>query len=284
MSESPWVVDVGEPDFETAVLNRSMEIPVVVDFWAPWCQPCRMLGPVLEKLADEYAGKFLLAKVNVDDSPMLAHQFGVSGIPQVTAIYQGKIVGQFSGVQPESSLRTFLDQIIPSEGQMLLQQAADVELTDPAKAKELYELVLSQDPKNTIAAAALAEMALNAGDLARAQELLSGVYQGSDGWDRAQTVLARLEFQEAANELGAVEECRAKAADGDLSAQRDLGLVLAANGQFEEALETLVNIVEKDREFGSAHVRELMVKIFNVVGPQSQLANTYRSRLASALY
>src|SRR5690606_4631407 len=122
-------------------------------------------------------------KVNVDDNPMLARQFGVNGIPQVSAVYQGRVVSQFTGVQPEYSLRSFLDQIIPSETQQLLHQASQLELEDPAKAKALYEQVQQLDPKDAASAAALAEMAVDAGDLPEAEKLLSSVYQGSDGWD-----------------------------------------------------------------------------------------------------
>lgn len=285
MPESPWVIDVVEQEFAT-VVERSRKLPVVLDFWAEWCQPCRMLGPLLERLADERAGQFVLAKVNVDECPSLAQQFQVSGIPMVVALRGGKIVDHFVGVLPEEQLLEFLDRISPSESEQLTLQAKEVLESNPAQARELFEQALEQDPRNTVAAAALAELLLDAGNVERAAEIAAGVGEGTEGWPKASNVLARLEFLKTAESLGNIAELEQKVSSNpaDLQAKCDLGIAYAAAGKFELALETLVQTVETDREFGKVHAKEPMVKIFNILGPQHELSNQYRSRLASALY
>lgn len=282
----PNVRDVTSATFERDVLDESRKRPVVVDFWAAWCGPCRALGPLLEKLAGQYTGKFLLAKVDVDAEPRLASQYRVEGIPLVVAFLDGKIAGEFVGVQPESAIREFLDRLCPGPAETLAREAAGLEASDPEKSWRLYEEALAADPKHARTLAALADLALAGGDAVRAREYASRVMEGSEGWPRAANVLAKLEFHEAASRLGTIEECRARATQNpaDGQTQLNLGLVLAAHGQFEEALETLVKIVENNRAFGAEHAKAPIVRIFGILGQQSELVNRYRPRLAAALY
>ena len=286
MSESAWIVDVTEPTFDVLVIEKSGEIPVVVDFWAPWCQPCKMLGPVLESLAEEYAGKFLLAKVDTDQHPGLAQRFGVGGIPMVMAFVDGEVAGQFVGVVAEEEIRVFLDGIFPSESEKFRRQADELAASNAAEALNLYEQAVVADPKNSLALAGLAETCLATGELDRAEEEARRVSEGTDGWTRANNVLAQAQFRRSARELGTPEECQARcdADPDDLQARVNLGMVQAGQGMFADALETLLGVVRKDRVFGAEHAKEMMVRIFNIVGPQSELANRYRPKLATALY
>lgn len=286
MANSPWVFDADAATFDKEVLEKSRSVPVVLDFWAKWCGPCRTLGPMLEKLAEEYAGKFLLAKVDIDKHPILASQFRVESIPLVLGLFDGKVVAEFLGAQPESVVRGFLNQVVPSEAESLARKADELEASDPGEARALYERAVALDPRCSRALAGLAELALNAGDAELARGYVEKVSEGSDGWRRAENVRARLAFRDAASHLGSVEETRARleAEPGNLQRKVDLGLVLAAAGDFEAALENLVGVVEADRAFGSEHAKGTVVQIFNILGQQNELTNRYRSRLAAALY
>lgn len=284
--KQPTTMDVTDATFEKEVFERSRELPVVIDFWARWCGPCQVLGPMLEELADEYAGEFLLAKVDIDKSPGLAQQFRVSSIPLVVALKNGELAGHFMGAQSEEYVRTFLSRLLPSPSEKLIVEALDLEATDPAAAIARYQQVLATDPKNTVARAGLAELELNAGRLDAARTYLEQVGEGSDGWPRAANVAARLSFLEEANSLGTADECTERAAKhpDDVQARFNLGIALAAAGRFEEALEQLVSVAEADRTMGNEQVKKRMVQIFGILGQQHPATTTYRSRLASAIY
>ena len=159
MSDSAWTIDVGDADFETEVLKRSEVTPVVVDFWAPWCGPCRALGPLLERLADEHQGAFVLAKVNVDEAPAVAQAFGIQSIPAVKGFRDGMLVAEFVGAQPEPAVRKLLETVLPSTTDRLVAEAAALA---PDAAEAALREALETEPRHARALLALARIARGA--------------------------------------------------------------------------------------------------------------------------
>lgn len=283
-AEKPWVIDVVEHDFEGQVIEKSRELPVVVDFWAPWCAPCRVLGPVLEKLAAEAAGKFLLAKVDIDEAPALATSFRVHSIPQVVAFRDGRVAGQFAGALPEGELREFLKKLEPSETARLVTGAAELEDVESDQAEDLYRQALDLDRQHDPAKLGLARLLVERGADDEAAAVLGRVVPGGEN---AQEV-ERLQSTVALRGLPAGDEAeiRERLAGDPESAQLhfELGCALAAAGKHPEALEELVTAARLDKALGKERARDVMVKIFHVVGARSDLADEYRSRLSRALY
>ncbi len=279
--------DVNQADFEEKVITASFKQPVVIDFWAPWCAPCKVLKPILEKLATEYAGKFVLAKVNSDENPQIAAQFAVRGIPAVKAVVDGKVVDEFTGVLPESVVRVWLDKIIPGPAEELRRaaqrQAAAGDLDGALRS--LAE-VAKLDPANEWVRVDSAAILFAQGDADEAQRLLDSLKDHDILNDarvlqlKAQVRLAEMN-EEGENEASLTA---AIAANGsDLEARLKLANVLIASNRYAEGMDQLLEIVRRDRKFKDDIGRKTLLDVFNLLGGQGELVAEYRRKLASAL-
>ncbi|MBM3392955.1 MAG: co-chaperone YbbN [Betaproteobacteria bacterium] len=279
-------IDVSEANFMQEVVEASRRIPVLVDFWAPWCGPCRSLGPILEKLAGEYQGRFRLAKINSDENQGLAAQFGVRGIPSVKAVVNGQIVNEFTGALPESAVREFIDALLPSPAEPLRQEALAAQARgDTDATRKLLLQAVRLDPKHEQVRLDLIDVLLVAGDLAEAQRLLGEIAEQGKDRNRIDSLAARLALAQGAS--GGADEATLRtriAADaGDLAARLELANRLALRQEHRVALEELLEIVRRDRAFEDDIGRKTMLQIFSLLGSDSDLVREYRGRLASLL-
>jgi len=282
MAASAWVVEVTADTFQQEVVDKSREVPVVVDFWAPWCGPCRTLTPILERLAAEKAGAFVLAKVNTDEEQELPGAFEVNGIPAVFAIKDGQLVDKFEGALPEAQVRQFIEKLLP--GAVPAEDPRDAEARDPAAALFAYREKFAADPNDPAARVALARVLLaKPGGEAEAATLLAPVEGGAEGAEAEQlkAVIALRETPHADADLAAA---RAEVKADDAASRVPLAAVLAARGEYVPAMDELIAAAELDAALGRGPVRELMVRVFNAIGPRSPEADDYRGRLRNLIY
>ena len=282
-----WTIEVTDQNFEQQVVERSHAVPVVVDFWAPWCGPCQAIGPLLEQLAEEQDGKFVLAKINVDDNPMLAQAFAIQSIPAVKAIRNGAIAGEFLGAQPEPAIRQFVADLLPSEAESLAREG--IRLAEEGKtqgAESLYRAALSKEENQPLALLGLSRLLVERGDAADALALLGKIPLNAPESDAAQQLMSQIRLQQGGENAGNEQEYRDKLAANpdDLEARFELAQALAASGKYQEALTEYLEIVKKDRGFQDDGARKAMLEVFDVVGPRSELAEHFRSELAKVLF
>jgi putative thioredoxin len=277
--------DVPERDFEREVLDRSRTVPVVVDLWAPWCAPCRALGPVLERLAEEHAGAFVLAKVNVDEAPAVAQALRVQSIPAVKAFRDGVLVAEFVGAQPEHAVRQFIAAVLPSEADRLVRDAeVRAAAGDADAARALFADALAREPRHARGLLGLARLHVAGGDDAEALALLERMPPGAPVAREAERLAAELRTRTDATGDAAALRARIEAAPEDLDARLHLGRVLAARGKYEDALVELLEIVRRDPKHADEAARKAMLDVFEVLGPGHPLADRFRSELARTLF
>ena len=274
------ISDVSTEDFPQAVLQRSHEVPVVVDFWAEWCGPCKVLGPLLERLTLEAHGAFELVKVDVDANPQLSAQFGVQGIPTVIGFRDGAIAGRFTGALPERQLRAWLEELLPSELDELFERGRDAALAgDVLQAEQIFRMVLDQQPDHADAGATLASLLLARGDTEEALIVL-GKLAPSPEIERLQAA-ARLTASRT-DDVSPLEAA-VDADPDDAAARLSLARALASRSEFEPALDHMLVVVRAKAELKD-EARQAMLDVFEVLGADHPLTATYRRQLANALF
>jgi putative thioredoxin len=286
VAQSPWISETTTPRFEADVIRASVDRPVVVDFWAPWCGPCRQLTPILEKLATELGGRFQLVKVNIDENPEVAQAFGVQSIPYVVALRDQQVVSEFTGVHPEDKLREWLNSILPSKAEELLAKGRALEATDPKGALAAYREAAALDPGNDAIKIVIARVLVKHNLDDESRKIIAELESRGYLEPEAEKIKSQLELRAAAAEAGPLDEARkaAATAPNDLNLQLKLADALAAANRQEESLKILLDIIQKDKTGVGVEAKNTMVRIFDTLGAGSDLVGTYRRKLATALY
>lgn len=287
MSDLPHVFDATTETFETEVLQKSLQTPVLVDFWATWCGPCKTLGPMLEKLAGEYHGAFELAKVDVDKEQQIAAAFQIRSVPTVFLVKGGQIVDGFPGAVPEGQLREFLTQhgVVPLEAAPEEAETIEAPPLDPQAQVDVLRAAIAAEPDKEELKLDLALALLQTGATAEATALIDALPANLSTDDRAVRARARLEFASALQEAPAPEvlEARIAANGDDLQARHLRGVQLLLSGQDAAALEQFLDMLRRDRSYDDGRPRKLLIDAFKVIEDED-LVGQYRRRMASLLF
>lgn len=286
-----FIKDSSTAEFMADVVEASKQQTVLVDFWAPWCQPCKQLAPALEKLVNSYGGKLRLVKINVDENQAIAGQLRVQSLPTVLAFQDGKPIDGFMGVQPESALKEFAERVVSLDQEEQIAavvQSAEEALADGdlQGAAEAFAAVLEADQENSDALAGLASCYLKSGDSVRAQQTIELVPSLKRSSAKVESVIAALELAKVAETAGPADELAQKVAENpdDLQARIDLALSLASNGDKVGAVDQLIEVVKRDREWDEQAGRKQLVKLFDAWGPKDPVTQDGRRRLSSLLF
>ncbi|MEZ5583190.1 MAG: tetratricopeptide repeat protein [Candidatus Competibacteraceae bacterium] len=287
MQETSYSFTVTQADFSARVLDNSFQVPVLVDFWAAWCQPCQILMPLLGRLAESAQGAFLLAKVNTDQEQALALEYGVRALPTVKVFRNGQVVEELVGVQPESVYRQVLERYQAKPSDDLQKRAEQAWQTgEPAKALGLLRDALDQDPDNAGIKISLAEKLLSEGDVREASELAHGLPAAVKMEEPARVLLAHLKFfalTENAPPLEVLMET-VDAHPEDCPKRQQLGARLVLNGDYEDALGQFLEILRRAPQFDDNAGRRGLLGIFDILGNNHPLTTAYRRKMATLLH
>jgi len=286
MANSPYVVEVTDENFDQVVLQGSSERLVLVDFWADWCAPCKMLLPLLNKLAEEMNGQFVLAKLNTDQHQALAQEYGVRSLPTVKFFKDGVVVDEFMGVQPEPQIRSMLDLHIVRASDQLLQQAMLLKTQgNPESALAVLQQANSDDPGRTKIIITLAELHIDRGDLDDAESLLETLPKSEKETHEVSVLMAKLEFARNAENQPDSEALLStiQADENNLEARLQLASQAIHGQDYQTGLEQLLEIMKRDRSFGDDIGRKTLLKVFDILG-DNPLAADYRRKMFNLLY
>lgn len=286
MNAANHIVDIDESNAQTLLIEESLKRPVIVDFWADWCGPCKQLMPILEKLAAEYQGAFLLAKVNADEQQMLAQQLGVRSLPTVMVIKDGQPVDGFSGAQPESAVRDMLDKHVPSPQVDSLAEAEELLAAgDIPGALALYRSAWEDSGQKPQFTMAYAGALITANRLDEADALLRDI-KIVDQDARYQQLTAQIELQRQAARSPEIEALEADLASDEQNheVRIKLAVQLSSQGQYREALEHLLVVLRADRDWGNGEAKRVYLDMIATIGKGDPLAAEYQRKLFSLLY
>ena len=285
------VKDTTTKTFREDVLSESIKQPVLVDFWAPWCGPCKQLQPIIEKVVKAAGGKVKLVKMNIDENPEIAGQLGIQSIPAVIAFQRGQPVDGFMGALPESQVKGFVERLVgplgPGAAEELIAQAQEAQAQgDAAGAAALFAAVLAQEPENIAALAGLARVELDAGNLEGARGVIAAVPDAKMSDPAVASVLAAIELAEKSASLGDTAELEAKIAQNanDHQARFDLAMALAAKDKRDDAVDHLIEIIKRDRTWDEDGARRQLLQFFDAWGPMDETSIAGRRKLSAVLF
>jgi len=285
MADTPYVIEVTRENYRE-VMEASFRVPVLMDFWASWCQPCRVLMPVLAKLADEFEGRFLLAKLDTEQEQEIAAHFGIRSIPTVKLFRDGQVVDEFMGALPEQAVRKFLDRHVARESDAAVHQARELLVAGDADGaiallKESHEA----DPDNPRVTVALARAQSAAGDLAAAEAALASLPPDEQDKPEVAALRSHIYFEGQVADAPATAELEGRLATnpGDLEALLKLALRKVVDHDYETAMELLLQLMKKDRRYGDDAGRRSLLKVFELLGDDPRVG-PYRGRMANLLF